>query len=182
MGPIMLVYEIEDTIGPKLPEDLLNPFKVEGKFNPDDLEYFIHECHKDRISVHGATLKGFLAGRAIRIKKSEPLVYIELNKNHKPGEQFATLCHEIAHIYLGHLGGDKDKRWPSRIGLGRNQRELEAEAVAYIICRRRNLITLSADYLAGYWAKPIERDNVSVDMIMKVAGRIEQKLPTIVHL
>ena len=104
-------------------------------------------------------------------------MFIELNKNHEIQEQFATLCHEIAHIYLGRLGGDPDGKWPSRIGLNRSQRELEAEAVAYIVCRRRNLITLFADYLAGYWAKPIDKENVSVEMIMKVAGRIEQKLP-----
>jgi hypothetical protein len=178
MGPIMLVYEIEDTEGPELPKDLLNPYKVEGKFNPDDLEYLVHACLKDGIKIKGATLRGFLAGRAIRTgNKKLPLPIIELNKHHKNREQFATLCHEIAHVYLGHLGGDPDGKWPSRIGLSRSQRELEAEAVAYIVCRRRNLITLSADYLAGYWAKPVDKENVSVDMITKVAGRIEQKLP-----
>lgn len=177
MGPIMLVYEIEDTEGPELPEDLLNPYRVEGKFNPDDLEYLVYECLKDGIMVRGATLRGFLAGRAIRIGNRElPIPIIELNKNHKIKEQFATLCHEIAHIYLGHLGGDPDGKWPSRIGLNRIQRELEAESVAYIVCRRRNLITLSADYLAGYWSKPVDKENVSVDMIMKVAGRIEQRI------
>jgi hypothetical protein len=181
MGPIMLVYEIEDTEGPELPEDLLHPFKVKGKFDPDDLEYLVHECLKNGIKVKGATLRGFLAGRATRAGNKElAILIIELNKNHKNREQFATLCHEIAHIYLGHLGGDPKGRWPSRIGLSRSQRELEAEAVAYIVCRRRNLITLSADYLAGYWAKPVDRENVSVDMIMKVAGRIEQKLPKII--
>ena len=178
MGPIMLVYEIEDTIGPDLPEGLLNPFRVEGNFDPDDLDYLVHECLKDGISVHGATLRGFLAGRAVRVtKEKKPSLFIQLNKNHKTKEQFATLCHEIAHIYLGHLGGDPNDKWPSRMGLSRNQRELEAESVAYIVCRRRNLITSSADYLAGYWTKPVDRNDVSIDMIMKVAGRIEQKLP-----
>ena len=178
MGPIMLVYEIEDTEGGELPEDLLNPYKVEGKFNPDDLEYLVHECSKDGIKVKGVTLRGFLAGKAIRTGNKElPIQIIELNKNHKIKEQFATLCHEVAHIYLGHFGGAPDGQWPSRIGLNRSQRELEAEAVAYIVCCRRNLITLSADYLASYWVKPVDKENVSVDMIMKVAGRIEQKLP-----
>lgn len=178
MGPIMLVYEIEDTEGPGLPEDLLNPFRVEGKFDTDDLEYLVNECSKDGIMVRGATLKGFLAGRALRMgKEKKPKIFIELNKSHEIKEQFATLCHEIAHIYLGHFGGDPDGKWPSRIGLNRSQRELEAEAVAYIVCRRRNLITLSADYLANYWVKPVNKENVSVDMIMKIAGLIERKLP-----
>jgi len=178
MGPVMLVYEIEDTDGPELPKGLLNPFEVEGKFDPDDLERLINECSKDGINVKGATLRGFLAGRATHAKKEgTPKFSIELNKIHKSNEQFATLCHEMAHIYLGHLGGDPDGKWPSRIALTRKQRELEAEAVAYIVCRRRNLVTLSADYLAGYWADPVKKENVSVDMIMKVAGRIEQKLP-----
>lgn len=83
----------------------------------------------------------------------------------------------MAHIYLGHLGGDPDGKWPSRIGLTRNQRELEAESVAYIVCRRHNLVMLSGDYLSGYWGEPVKKENMSVDMIMKTAGRIEQKLP-----
>jgi hypothetical protein len=178
MGPIMLVYEIEDTIGPGLPEGLLNRFGVEGIFDPEDLGHLVQQCLKDGISVRGVTLQGFVAGRAIRMaEEKNPLFLIELNKNHKSIEQFAVLCHEIAHIYLGHLGGDPKNKWPSRMGLNRNQRELEAESVAYIVCRRRNLITSSADYLARYWTKPVDKNDVSIDMIMKVAGRIEQKLP-----
>jgi len=71
LGPIMLVYEIEDTEGPELPEDLLNPFKVKGKFDPDDFEYLVYESLKDGILIRGASLRGFLADRAFRIGKEK---------------------------------------------------------------------------------------------------------------
>ncbi len=37
---------------------------------------------------------------------------IELNEAHDLAARYATLCHEIAHIYLGHLGADlEDNLW-----------------------------------------------------------------------
>jgi len=180
MGPIMFVFEVDDTIGPDLPEHLIEPFSVEGDFEPEILDKLIYECGKDGIKVVGASLRGLLAGRVYKLwedKDKEIKLYVELNKSHNPKEQFVTLCHEFAHVYLGHLGGDPDGKWPSRMGLSRNQRELEAETVTYVLCRRLDLITMSAEYLSGYLSKPVDRKKVSVDMIMKVAGRLEQKLP-----
>ena len=49
------------------------------------------------------------------------------------------LCHELGHIYLGHLGADKDGWWPYRVNLPQAVTEMEAEAVAYIVCRRAGL-------------------------------------------
>lgn len=56
-----------------------------------------------------------------------------------PRSRFATLCHELAHIYFGHLGGDGDGWWPSRINLDQSTVEIEAEAVAYIVSIRLGL-------------------------------------------
>lgn len=41
--------------------------------------------------------------------------------------QFGTLCHELAHIYLGHLRTDREHWWPSRTDLDdRSSRVLRA--------------------------------------------------------
>jgi hypothetical protein len=45
--------------------------------------------------------------------------------------QFGTLCHELAHIYLGHLGTDREHWWPSRTDLDVRAVEIEAESSAF---------------------------------------------------
>jgi hypothetical protein len=45
--------------------------------------------------------------------------------------QFGTLCHELAHIYLGHLGTDREHWWPSRTDLDVRAVEIEAESTAF---------------------------------------------------
>jgi hypothetical protein len=35
---------------------------------------------------------------------------------------YGTLCHELAHIYLGHSGTDRDHWWPSRIWMAAHWR------------------------------------------------------------
>lgn len=76
---------------------------------------------------------------------------------------------------------DRDRWWPSRLGLTREQREIEAETVAYIVCRRVGLKTKSDEYLAGYIENGEDLAHVSIDLIVKVASYIErmgkQKLP-----
>ena len=43
-------------------------------------------------------------------------VSLVVNANHPPATQFVTLAHELAHLYLGHLGIDRkrgvdERRW-----------------------------------------------------------------------
>lgn len=86
------------------------------------------------------TAKSFLnAGCAIRyyfrekgtVGKNQSKVSIEINNKLDNTATYATIGHEIAHIYLGHLGTDKDEWWPDRRHLSRDQKELEAEATSY---------------------------------------------------
>lgn len=68
----------------------------------------------------------------------------------------------------------EDNLWGARLGLTRNQRELEAEAVTYTVCYRAGLITKSAEYLAGYLVDGKELAVISIDMVMKTSGLIER--------
>lgn len=94
---------------------------------------------------------------------------------HRPSDHdYATLCHELGHVYLGHLGTDEDRWWPSRQSLTRDQREIEAEAVAYVVLRRRRLVPRSAAYLTGYLRDPRQLAGVSVDAVVLAVARIEE--------
>jgi hypothetical protein len=60
---------------------------------------------------------------------------------------YAVLCHELAHIYLGHVGADRDGWWPFRMNLSEAVAEIEAESVAYIVCRGPACARAPAEYL-----------------------------------
>jgi hypothetical protein len=175
MGPIMLVYDAADTDGPSLPEHLIRPFTVEGRYDPSWMARLVDDAKRDGIDVAGARLGGRLAGLAKRKKKAAEFSAV-LNHDLAEAEQFATLCHELAHIYLGHVGGAS---WPSRLHLRTSQRELEAEAVAHVVAGRLGLTTLSAEYLAGYAAGPEDYSSASLEMVTSVATRLEEVIKPI---
>jgi hypothetical protein len=83
---------------------------------------------------------------------------------------YSVLCHELAHILLGHLGSDEDGWWPSRINLSHATVEIEAEAVSYIVCQRIGLSSSSAAYLSTFLsADGAVPATVSLELIGKVA-------------
>jgi hypothetical protein len=53
----------------------------------------------------------------------------------------------MAHLFCGHLGSTETDWWPDRRSLSPAQREIEAESVAYLVCRRAGLHSLSERYL-----------------------------------
>jgi Zn-dependent peptidase ImmA (M78 family) len=55
---------------------------------------------------------------------------IEHNRNHPPGTRFVTLAHELAHLFLGHLGADPGRNVPNRRDRHHALREVEAETAA----------------------------------------------------
>ena len=66
---------------------------------------------------------------------AEDIFEIELNINHRTEQKFCTLCHELAHIFCGHLGrveGLTDARNVKNVA----SRETEAELCAFLIARR----------------------------------------------
>jgi len=75
---------------------------------------------------------------------------IQINKKLDIKAKYSTIVHELAHIHCGHLGRDIHEWWPDRMNLSKEQCELEAESVTYLVCKRQGLETRSAEYLSGY--------------------------------
>jgi hypothetical protein len=86
-----------------------------------------------------------------------------------PASAYAVLCHELAHIYWGDLGGDADRWCPARAHLTHRTVEIEAEAVSYIVCSRLGLVTRSPQYLSTYVRAEKDLEFVSLDLVTKVA-------------
>jgi hypothetical protein len=96
--------------------------------------------------------------------------------------QYGVLCHELAHIYLGHLGTDRDHWWPSRTDLDGRAIEIEAEATAFIVTTRRGLRGASAAYVSRYLDREPLPPSVSLDQIAKVAERPLAPIRTVTWL
>ncbi len=110
-------------------------------------------------------------------QKNERNVYrILVNKNHPPAVRFATLVHEFAHLYLGHLGSDKALDVPMRRPVDHEHRELEAESVAYLVCGRNDVEVQSQTYLHGFVSRNTTGDDLDIYQIMRAAGHIETLL------
>ena len=183
MTPVLFVYDLYDTGGhDPLPEMMLDPFEVLGELPDEVLDRTVKNCSTFNIDVRKKVMSKMHGGRAIQAKWTEKVYVrssdvkatIQINGELTKAEFYGTLCHELGHILLGHLGNDADEWWPNREHLSTNSAELEAEAVSYLVLRRLGLEKKSAEYLAGYIQSPSDLDNVSPDSIAKVASLIER--------
>jgi hypothetical protein len=101
---------------------------------------------------------------------------LHVNRNHDAAVQFTTVAHELAHLFLGHLGVDERLHVADRSGLRRAQRELEAESVAYIVSRRNGVTPKSQSYLAAFVKPGMTSADLDVYQIMRAAGQVESML------
>ena len=99
-----------------------------------------------------------------------------LNGNHSREAQYATLVHELAHLYCGHIGSPNPQWWPDRRHLNRDTDlcEFEAESVCYLVCRRLGIDNPSDEYLAGYLKEHTEVPPISLEAVMVAANLIEK--------
>ncbi|HEX4119406.1 MAG TPA: hypothetical protein VH619_02165 [Verrucomicrobiae bacterium] len=172
--PVLLVYDIGDTEGPPLPDKMRVFSETPGRFNPAILDRTIKNAQRDRIRIERKPMGQLRGGFATtRMNDSASKMRIGLREDLDAPAAYSVLCHELAHIYLGHVGADLDGWWPYRVSLTEAVAEIEAESVAYIICRRANLETRSVEYLSSYVEDNSDIDAISLDLVSRVAGRIE---------
>jgi hypothetical protein len=179
-GPVALVYDVLDTSGPALPEDV-SPFIANGVFDASRLLDFESKLSRKQIRwVHldaGDGKAGSIRCLTRAGKTDQASVYeIRINAKHEPTVKFATLAHELAHLCLGHLGKDANLTVPGRSGLPLEQEELEAESVAFIVCHRNGIKPKSERYLSRYVDKDTSTDSLDLYQIMRAAGQAETLL------
>lgn len=175
MHPVLLVYDFDQTNGPPLPQKLLDFARFEEKFEQRWLGNLVENAGRHRIEVEFRHLSSTHGGFAAVYNGSGNWKRrIVVHSGLEGPSRFGVLAHEMGHVLLGHLGGDDDHWWPSRLSLDKNTVEVEAEAVAHIVTTRFGLRGASDAYLSGHVADAAVPAAVSLDYIAKVAGRIEQ--------
>jgi hypothetical protein len=174
MHPVLLVYDLDQTEGPPLPSRLEEFGKFQGPFKEEWLKRLIANAERHRIQVQFKFLSQTHGGFATTRARSPWKMRIAIHDGLDPPSRFGLLCHEMAHILLGHLGGDQDGWWPARAGLTHQTVEIEAEAVAHIVATRFGLSGSSASYLASHVRDAAIPASVSSDSIAKVAAKLER--------
>jgi hypothetical protein len=172
-GPVEFTYDLQDTSGDPIPGGDYDPFFVAGRVPVSEWDRTLRAATKCSVTVeltanYGGALAGTAAhilpeGRDARTDFSGPngRWRIRVNSRLSIEARFATLAHELGHIYCGHLGKGTKDQWPDRRGcLTESQEEIEAEAVAWVVCRRARITTNSAEYL---------RPHLTVDALSKIS-------------
>ena len=182
-GPVAFVYDIEDTEGDPLPDDVAHAFRATGPITPVAMTSFEHRLWKFGIYVafldYGDGHAGHIAADGLTVesqsldRKKRPSYRIRINGRHESNVQFSTLVHELAHLYLGHLGYDGYLKIPDRSFLERAVREIEAESVSYLVCRRANVHSEAEKYLASFLRADTSVEQVDTYAVMRAAGHVE---------
>jgi hypothetical protein len=196
MGPVMFVFDVSDTLpeqnAPPLPREVEQPFEVRCGHIGSEYQRTVENAKRDGVQVIARDAGSQSAGAIqkappgshvqMQVKQKPepahvrvPLRYnIFLNGKHSAAAKYATLVHELAHLYCGHIGTPNDKWWPDRRGLTPDIYEFEAESVCYLVCGRLGIDNPSDAYLAGYMKNHQETPAISLDCIMRASGLIEQ--------
>lgn len=195
-GPVMFVFDVSDTEAlegaPALPRYVTHPLEVRSGVLGDQDVRTIENAKRDGVRVTDSEAGSQYGGQ---IGCVEPGAYMSVqtkwqpepeytkvpvryemvrNAEHSRESRYATLVHELGHLYCGHLGTPNEKWWPNRQGLDHAVREFEAESVCYLVCRRLGIDSPSDEYISGYMKNNAETPQISLDCVMKAAGLIEQ--------
>ena len=173
MHPVLLVYERDETLGAPIPEHISNSASVAGTWNSGWWRLCVENAEKDAIRISVRPLPALRAAYVARVAGPGTKMRIVVREGLGEAGRFFALCHELAHVYLGHLGSDEDGWWPSRTGIDRRSMEVEAEAAAYVAASRLGLEGTSAGYISTHLVEGRVPPGVSLDLIAKAAGRIE---------
>jgi hypothetical protein len=172
--PVLMVYDIADTDGPPLPKQFRVFGRAGGRFNPGLLDRLVKNSERDQIEVRRLPMSKMRAGFATnRLRETGSKMSVGLRDDLDEAGAYGALCHELAHIYLGHVGADRDGWWPFRMNVSEAVAEIEAEAVAHVVCQRAGLRTHSSEYLSSFVENSEDLDAISLDLISRVAGKIE---------
>jgi hypothetical protein len=176
-GPVATVYDVQDTEGDPLPEDVA-AFFTTGSITAEQLTSFKGKLDSKNIAWCWVDSGDAKAGKIKVVKRGDDdkkatEYEISINRNHDTATQFVTLSHELGHLFLGHLGEDKKLKVSKRRTLTHAEVELEAESVAYLVCHRSGVKPKSQIYLSNFINQDTGTDQLDLYKIMHAAGQVE---------
>ncbi|MFJ3336856.1 reverse transcriptase domain-containing protein [Streptomyces sp. NPDC086766] len=215
-GPYMLVYDVGDTEAlpgaRPLPKAITAPVSVASRADEKEVTEVWHHTETNlaplgiRLSLvnHGTSSCGRTyhswSGSYVERPGSRPgdrpetyptLFEIEVNRNLPLLDRYATLAHELGHLFCGHLGAGPGGTWPDRYLRPLSdeeavkvhaRNEVEAESIAYMVLKRLDPDVQMGDYVTEHLG-PAQQvpETVALNLAFKAAGRIiemgKQRIP-----
>jgi hypothetical protein len=196
MGPVMFVFDVSDTEpqkgAPQLPNDVLNPFEPRCGKVGKELKQTIENAKRDGVRIasrkagsqsagviqiaNSTHYQKFVVQLRPKMKYVNVKVRCELlvNQDSSREARYATIAHELAHLYCGHLGTPDPYWWPDRRRLAHIIEESEAESVCYLVCARLGIDNPSENYLAYLANDKADIPPISLECVMAASGLIER--------
>jgi len=185
MAPILFLFDIQDTEGAPVSSTLLRTREIDdqqlGKFYTNTL----HNAAIHGISVYETALNSNEIDTVSRITPALRKKYRELklpkdtsyliliDKTLAPRGRYASLAHALGHIFCSHLGIDRHAWWQERKDLNIRGEEIEADSVAYLVCRRSGLRADSENYLLQFSEPQKEIPPFSMNAVIQATSYIE---------
>ena len=185
MAPILFLFDMQDTEGAPVPSILLRPRKAGMQLLGKIYTNTLHNAALHGIAVYETTLANGETDTASRStpalrKKFQDLnlkkdtnYLILIDKTQNLEDRYASLSYELGHIFCSHLGIDRHAWWPERRDLDISGEEIEADAVAYLVCRRSGFHAGSQNYLLNYSEDYPEIPFFSINAVIQAVGYIE---------
>jgi hypothetical protein len=182
MGPVDFVFDVQDTEGRDLPESIYN-FPTLGKLSEQQFTAITQKIMKQSIRLvrlnHGEGRAGWIKRvKPPKSKKDKAIYHLAYNSNHSAATRLVTIAHELAHLFLGHLGADGGFKIKDRHERTKDEREVEAEMVAYIVAQRSGLTPRSESYLSIYQGA---FENLDLFAITRAANAVETLMGVAAH-
>ena len=161
-GPVDFVFDILDTEGRPVPENAFT-FPTLGNLSEKRLEELLKTLSSEGFTLEPQELGDGWAGWIKRTWRWSAA----------QGRHRYTLAHELAHMFLGHLGADPGRNVPDRSNRDHALREIEAESTAYLLAKRNGLTPKSESYLSAFEGSFA---NLDIYSVMRAANAIEKVL------
>ena len=193
-GPATLAYDVMETTGELTPEKFIEKgfngelFPIRGYLPEELLKEIKSTLAEYKIFVHEEKMPFNKGGETYDYTREK--IQINISKDFTPEQAFATLIHELAHNFLGHMGekvlskesvfvSGKNKGKPkietitiAERNVNFDMREIEAETVSYVVCSRWNLESDPKRYISSHITEENIK-NISPETIIRVADEIE---------
>jgi len=185
-GPILFVFDIHDTEGAPVPSGLLESPAIANQLPAKVYSNTLHNCALHGIAVYEKASQEAAAAAASRITpalrkefknfdlKKDTSYLILVDKSQTPEDKYASLVHELGHVFCGHLGIDRHAWWPERENLNVSGDELEADAAAYLVCRRLGWQARSQKFIAPHIGKDRQLPVFSLNAVLQAAAYTEE--------
>ena len=116
-APVATVYDVQDTEGEDLPEDVASFFTT-GIITAEQMASFKTKLARKKIGWCWVDTGDAKAGKIKVVKRGDDDAKateyeIRVNRNHDTATQFVTLTHELGHLFLGHLVPTRGSTFPS---------------------------------------------------------------------